>query len=491
MIRQLLAESLVLFLVGGILGALVAMWGITGMESLNFTNLPRGETVGLDKTVFAFTLACAGLTGLVFGLIPSLQASKPTAQEALQSGSSRTTSNRRQRTLRNALVVAEVALSLMLLTTAALLTRSFQRLESQSPGFDPTSVLTARFTLPEYAYNEDHKLLNFVGNLETELGSLPGVESVGISSLTPFGYGNSQGTYRIAGYTPPAGAAPLHGQLRTVTPGFFDALKIPLLNGRYFDARDQAESERVVLVDQVLVDRYFPNEDPIGQQIYRGSNEPTPDNVLTIVGVVNPVKFRGLDDQMRKETIYYPYAQRPITGLTLNIRTSLPPSALIYSVRQTVLGIDPDLPVYQFRTLEERIASSLQRQRTPMVLLSLFGGMALLLASLGVYGALAFSVGQRTQEMGIRMALGAAAGDVLKLVMRQGLWLVGTGALLGVAGYLAVGRLLESLLFEIGPVDPISFLGAFIILLSVAALACFLPARRATRIDPVVALRDD
>ena len=491
LIRQLLAESLTLFLIGGTLGALVAMWGIAGMAALGLTELPRGETIGLDKTVFAFTLACAGLTGLVFGLIPSLQASRPAAQEALQAGSARTTANRRQRMVRNTLVIIEVALSLMLLTTAALLTRSFQRLESQSPGFDPTSVLTARFSLPEYAYDEDQKLLNFVDQIERELAALPGVDSVGISSLTPFGYGNSQGTYRIVGYTPPEGSAPPHGQLRTVTPGFFDALKIPLTKGRYIDARDHAESERVVLVDQVLVDRYFPNEDPIGQQIYRGANEPTPENVLTIVGVVNPVKFSGLDDEIRKETIYYPYAQRPITGLTLNIRTVLPPSALIASVRQTVLDIDPDLPVYQFRTLQERIDSSLQRQRTPMVLIALFGGMALLLAALGVYGALAFSVGQRTQEMGIRMALGAATSDVLRLVMAQGLWLVAAGAGVGFLGYLAVGRLLQHLLFEIGPMDPVSFLGAFVVLLSVAALACFLPARRATRIDPVVALRDD
>lgn len=491
LIRQLLAESLVLFMVGGTLGALVAMWGIAGMEAMNFTDLPRGETIGLDKTVFGFTLACAGLTGMVFGLIPSLQASRPTAQEALQSGGARTTSNRRQRLLRNALVVTEVALSLMLLTTAALLTRSFQRLESQSPGFDPHSVLTARLSLPEYAYNDDQRLLNFVDQLESELGALPGVEAVGLSSLTPFGYGNSQGTYRIAGYEIPEGRAAPHAQLRTATPGFFEALKIPLVKGRYFNERDHGEAERVVLVDQVLVDRYFPDQDPIGQQIYRGSDEPTPENVLTIVGVVNAVKFSGLDDQVRKETIYYPYAQRPITGLTLNLRTTLPPSSLIWSVRQTVLGIDSDLPVYQFRTLEERIDSSLQRQRTPMVLLSLFGGMALLLAALGVYGALAFSVGQRTQEMGIRMALGAATTDVLRLIMKQGLWLVTGGALIGFLGYLAVGRLLESLLFEIGPVDPVSFLGAFIILLSVASLACYLPARRATRIDPVVALRNE
>ncbi|GAB5560941.1 MAG: ABC transporter permease [Synoicihabitans sp.] len=491
LIRQLLAESMTLFIVGGTLGAIVALWGISGMEALNFTDLPRGETVALDGTVFGFTLLCAGLTGLVFGLIPSLQASRPSAQEALQSGGTRTTGGRRQRAVRSALVVTEVALSLMLLTTAVLLTRSFQKLESQSPGFDPTSVLTARFSLPDYAYGEDHQLHTFANRLETELGSLPGVESVGLASMLPFAYGNSQGTYRIVGHEASEGAAPPHGMLRTATAGFFESLRIPVTRGRMFDERDHAESEQVVIVDQVLVDRYFPDEDPIGKQIYRGSDEPTPGNVRTIIGVVNSVKFSGLDDPVRKETIYYPFAQRPVTGLAISVRTSLPPSALIYSVRQTVLKIDPELPVYQFRTLEERISSSLQRQRTPMVLLMVFGLIALLLAALGVYGALAFSVGQRTQEMGIRMALGAAREDVMKLILGQGLRLVAIGSLIGLAGYLAVGRLLTHLLFEVRPIDPISFLAALAVLLVIAILACALPARRATRIDPAIALRDE
>ncbi len=491
LVRQLLAESLLLFLVGGILGLLVALWGLAGMDHWGITNLPRGETIALDGSVFGFTLICAGLTGVVFGLVPALQVSRPSANEALQSGSARTTASRRQRTLRNVLVVGEIALSLMLVTTAALLTRSFHHLESQETGFDSSSVLTARLTLPEYEYAEDQTRLNFAAELEAQLLALPGVESVGLSSMAPFGYGNSQGTYRIAGYEQPEGVAPPHGQLRTASPGYFETLRIPLMRGRYFDARDVGDTEQVVLVDQVLVDRYFPNEDPIGQQLYRGSTEPRPDNVRTIVGVVAPVKHSGLDDQVRKETIYYPYAQRPVTGITLSIRTAVPPSSLVESIRRTVLGIDPNLPVYRFRTLEERIHSSLQRQRTPMVLLSLFGGMALLLAALGVYGSLAFSVGQRTKEMGIRMALGAAAGDVLRLIMRQGVWLIGLGTTIGLAGYFATGRMLQHVLFEVQPLDPFSVGFAIVVISAVAATACFLPARRATKIDPVVALRDE
>ena len=211
LIRQLLSESFLLFIIGGTLGALIALWGISGMEALEFTDLARGETIELDLTVFGFTLGCAGLTGLIFGLIPALQASRPSAGDALQSGSSRTTGGRRLRTLRSALVIGEIALSLMLLTTAALLTRSFQKLQSQPTGFDSTSVLTARLTLPGYAYGENHQLLNFADRLEQDLLSIPGVETVGLSSIAPFGYYNSQGTYRIVGYTPPAGVSAPHG----------------------------------------------------------------------------------------------------------------------------------------------------------------------------------------------------------------------------------------------------------------------------------------
>jgi len=491
LIRQLLAESMLLFLVGGALGLVVAMWGLAGMERWGITELPRGETISLDGSVFAFTLVCAGFTGLVFGLVPALQVSRTAASEALQSGHARTTATRRQRVLRNALVVGEIALSLMLVATAVLLTRSFQQLASQATGFDATSVLTARINLPESEYADDQARRNFATELETQLRALPGVESVGLSSLAPFGYGNSQGSYRIAGYEQAADAATPHGQIRTVSTGHFETLRIPLLRGRYFDSRDAGEAEQVVIVDQVMVDRYFPNEDPIGRQIFRGDREPTPQNVRTIVGVVAPVKHSGLDDQLRKETIYYPYAQRPVTGITLSLRTALPPSALVDAVRRTVLAVDADLPVYQFRTLAERIHSSLQRQRTPMVLLSLFGGMALLLAALGVYGTLAFTVGQRTQEMGIRMALGAVAGDVLGLIMRQGLGLIITGTALGLVGYFAAGRLLQHLLFEIQATDPFSVGLAVMVIAAIAALACFLPARRATKIDPMVALREE
>jgi predicted permease len=491
LIRQLLSESLLLFTLGGTLGALIALWGISGMEALNFTDLPRGETIELDLTVFGFTLACAIGTGLIFGLIPALNASRPTANDALQSGGTRTTGGRRQQSLRNALVVGEIALSLMLLTTAVLLTRSFQKLADEPTGFDSTSVLTARLTMPEYAYGEDYQILNFADRVQQDIGSIPGVETVGISSIAPFGYSNSQGTYRIVGYTPQEGTSAPHGQLRAVTPSYFESLRIALQRGRNFNEFDHADTEQVVIIDQVLADRYFPGEDPIGRQIYRGSNEPTPDNVRTIVGVMTAIKQYGLDDPIRKETIYYPLSQRPVTGLTLTIRTAVPPASLIEAVRSTVLNIDSELPVYQLRTLSDRIDGTLQSRRTPMVLLGIFGGIALLLASLGVYGALAFSVGQRTQEMGIRMALGAAHTDELQLILRQGMWLVGIGATLGLMGYLTVSQLLQHLLYGMSPVDVVSFVGALLLLVGIAAIACYLPARRATRIDPMVALRDD
>ena len=368
LIRQLLSESFLLFIIGGTLGALIALWGISGMEALEFTDIPRGETIELELTVFGFTLGCAGLTGLIFGLIPARQSSRPSAGDALQSGSSRTTGGRRQRTLRSALVIGEIALSLMLLTTAALLTRSFQKLQSQPTGFDSTSVLTARLTLPGYAYGENHQLLNFADRFEQDLLSIQGVETVDLSSIAPFGYYNSQGTYRIVGYTPPAGVSAPHGQIRAVTSGFFETLKIPLLRGRNFNEFDHADGEQVVIVDQVLVDRYFPDQDPIGQKIYRGSDEPTPGNVRTVVGVMTPIKSLGLDDPIRKETIYYSYAQGPVNGITLTIRTQVAPASLIEAVRSTVLNIDPELPVYQIRTLSDRINSTLQSKRTPMVL---------------------------------------------------------------------------------------------------------------------------
>jgi putative ABC transport system permease protein len=488
-VRQMLVESFLLFSLGGAFGFLVAMWGLTGIDQIGVGNLPRGESISLDRTVFLFTFACAGLTGLAFGLIPALQASRTNAGDALKSAGTRTTSGKRQRTLRNVLVVSEIALSLMLLATAGLLVRSFQKLSAQPTGFNAESVLTARFNLPEYAYGEDQSRFNFTDNLLRETNALPGVQSAAFTSIIPFGYTNSQGSYNIEGYEPTEGQSTPHGMIRSISPGFFETMRVPLLQGRAFTAQDHPDAERVVIIDRVLADRYWPGESPIGKRIYRGEN--SPENMLKIVGVVASVKQRGLDDPIVKETIFYPYQQRPTTSLTLTLRTDVEPFSLIYALRQTVLKIDSELPIFDIETLAGRIDATLERQRTPMVLLGIFSGMALLLAALGVYGVLAFNVSQRTQEIGIRMALGAGTRNVLTMIIRQGGWLVASGLLIGLVGFMAISRLLQHLVYEIAPIDPVSIFGAGLILCLVALFACAIPARRAAKVNPMVALRNE
>lgn len=489
LIRQLLAETLVLFLLGGGLGYLVAMWGLSGMTALGLSELPRGQTVSLDLGTFVFTLACSSVTGLCFGLLPALQASRAQASDALKAAGTRVTAGRRQRLVRAVLVVSEVALSLMLLATTLLLTRSFHQLQQQSAGFDPESVITARINLPAHGYETDAARIAFSEAVLERIRSLPGVSHASLTSVLPFGQSNDQGTYHIAGREPPAGQPPPHGQIRSVASDYFPTLGVPLLQGRNFDAHDVADGAPVVIIDRVLADRYWPGESPIGQQIYRGANQT--EDLHTIVGVVAAVKQHGLEDPVSKETLYFPFAQRPVERFSFTVRTKVAPESMTKALREAVQSIDGSLPLYDVQTMTGRIATSLQNRRTPMVLLSLFSGMALLLAALGVYGVLAFSVGQRTQEIGIRIALGAAARDVLGLILRQGLRLIGIGVALGIAGYAAVSRSLSHLVFAVDPFDLRAVVGAALLLSGIGLFAALVPARRAARVDPMVALRND
>lgn len=489
LMRQLLVESLVLFLTGGGGGVLVALWGLSAFEAFGLSDLPRSQTIHIDLPVLLFTLGCAAITGLVFGLLPALQASRADAAEALKATGSRTTASRRHRLVRNTLVVTEIALSFMLLATAVLLTRSFHRLSQQSTGFDPESLMTARINLPEHGYDTDAARLAFEQNLLQRVRALPGVKSASLTSNIPFGYGNDQGTYHIEGRQPPPGQPPPHGQLRTVAPGYFQTMQIPLLRGRTFNGHDNADGEQVVIIDRVLADRYWPGQSPLGQHLYRDDNQPG--NLRTIIGVVATVKQHGLDDPTIKETLYFPFAQRPVGGFNLVVRTTVPPQTISPQLRQAVQAIDADLPVYDLQTMQARVTNSLLTRRTPMLLLGLFSGMALLLAVLGVYGVLAFNVGQRTQEIGIRMALGALARDVLRLVLRQGLHLITLGLALGLAGYMAASHLLRSLVFGVSTTDPAALMIAALVLATVAAAACLIPARRAARVDPMEALRSE
>ncbi|MFO1461877.1 MAG: ABC transporter permease, partial [Verrucomicrobiota bacterium] len=429
LVRQIGFESLLLFAAGGLLGWGVARWGLSAAEIFGLTGLPRAGSVTLDGRVLWFTVATAGLTALSFGLLPAWQGARADAAEALRDGGGRTSTGSSQLRLRQALVVVEVALAVALLATAGLLRRSFDRLQRQRPGFDAESVLTARLTLPEIRYPTDGQRLEFADRLVAGLSALPGVTRVGFTDSVPFGNNNSQGTYRILGYEPPAGQPAPHGLVRSVSEGYFESLRIPLLRGRGFMSSDTPDTEQVVVIDRVLADRYFPGRDPIGQKLTFGGDASSAQR--TIVGVVAPVKHKGLDDATPKETIYFPYRQRPVESFTLVLRTTHPPKDLIPAVRQALRSLDPEQPVYDVQTLEARIQSSTRNHQVPMRLLSLFGGMALLLASLGVYGILAFHVGQRTQEFGIRGALGASTGDIATLVLVQGMRLVLVGITLG------------------------------------------------------------
>jgi predicted permease len=488
MVRQLGVEGGILFVIGGILGWFVAVWGMSAADQFGLAELPRAEAVRLDASVFLFTLVTVGLTGLLFGLLPALHASRVDANEALHDAGTRASVGRSQARLRHGLVVAEMALAVMLLTTAGLLYHSFDRLQRQDPGFDHASTLTARLTLPPTKYESDESRTAFAHRVVAELKSLPGVAAVGLVDAVPFGYTNPSATYRIVGREQTDGAPPPHALDRSVSPGYFAAMGIPLLRGRAFTEQDDTEGTDVVVIDRILADRYFKEVDPIGQQITLGANG---GGVRTIVGVVAPVKHWGLDDPTIKETLYFPYDQRPVETFTLIARATIPADQLISAVRRSVLRIDPEQPLFDLQTLAERIEGTLVQRKVPLRLLGVFGGMALLLASLGVYGVLAFNVGQRQREFGIRTALGATTGDVLNLVLKQGLRLVALGIVLGLLGYVAVSRLLRSQVFEVSPLDPISLLVGPAALLVVATLACWLPARRAARVDPIVALRSE
>jgi len=487
MLRQLGVEGGVLFLVGGALGWFVALWGLSAADVFGLADLPRGGDVHLDGSVFVFTLASVAVTGLLFGMLPAAYASRVDANESLREAGMRASTGRSRARLRHGLVVAEMALAVMLLTTAGLLYHSFDRLQEQDPGFDDTSTLTARLTLPPAKYPTDELRTAFARRVVAELESVPGVSDVGLVDAVPFGYTNPSGTYGIVGYEPGNGAPPPHALVRSVSPGYFAAMGIPLLRGRAFTEQDDSGGVPVVVIDRVLAERYFRDADPIGRQITRGGAQ----QARTIVGVVAPVKHGGLDDPTTKETLYFPYDQRPVETFTLVARTTLAADQLMSTVRQAVLRIDPEQPLFDLQTLAGRIEGTLAQRRIPLRLLGVFGGMALLLAALGVYGVLAFNVGQRRREFGIRTALGATTGDVSTLVLGQGFRLVLLGTVAGLMGYVVLSRFLRSLVFDLSTLDPVSLVMGPSVLVAVATLACWLPARRAARVDPMIALRTE
>jgi putative ABC transport system permease protein len=486
-VRQLLTESLLLSALGGAAGLLLAMWGLDVLVAASPADLPRVGEVGLDRYVLAFTVCVTTLTGLVFGLAPALQASKADLNEALKDGSRGGGGDLGRSRLRSLLVVSEVALSLVLLVGAGLLFQSFRRLLDVAPGFDPENVLTADISVSDTKYPEKAARSAFYREALERIEALPGVEAAGVVDPLPLGGSFISYTFDIAGRPPfPPGDQPTSAR-RATSPDYFRAMGIPVRRGRAFGEQDKSNAPPVVIINETFARRFFRGEDPVGQRIIPGEGR-TP-VTREIVGVVGDVRHAGLDAETTPE-YYIPYEQASVDHLTVVARaTSGNPEGLAGALRGVIRSMDREQPVYNVRPMAQLLDDSLARRRFNTTLLVCFSALALLLASIGIYGVMSYSVAQRTREIGIRLALGARARDVLRLVLRQGLALALAGVGAGLLASYLLTRLMSSMLYGVSATDPLVFGAGVLMLLFIALLACLVPARRATQVDPMVALR--
>jgi len=486
-VRQLLTESLLLSLLGGLLGLLLTPLLLSVIVTLSATALPRVVSTGIDVGALLFTFAVAVGTGILFGLAPALEASRGVQYQILKEGGRTGTEGRTSHRLRRIFVAAEAALAVLLLAGSGLLLRSFVKLLQVDPGFRSENVLTLQVALPTAKYPKPEKAGAFFRELVDRVQQLPGVQTAGaVSSLPLSGTGNSGTTTVDSRAVAPQDASP-EADWRVVTPGFFQAMGISLISGRYFDARDNDTAAPAAIIDETMARTYWPNEDPIGKRIKRGGMESSAP-WMTIVGVVRHVRYRTLEARSRVQ-LYWPEAQRPTNFMGLAIRTAADPMSLAPAIQKTVLALDAEQPVDKVLTMQELMADSLARRRLTLTLLAAFAGGAILLAALGIYGVTAYMVTQRQQEIGLRMALGASRADVLGLVVGQGMSLMLAGLGAGLVLSLGLTWVLGSLLFSVRPYDPMSLAAAAGALALVALIACSLPAWRATRVDPLVALR--
>jgi len=484
--RQLLTESLLLSGAGAALGLALALWGAGWLAAGDPAGLAQSFEMGVDAGVVGFALALALGTGLLFGLAPALQAVRTGPNEALKEGA-RGSSGGSHR-LRSALVVAEVALSLVLLVGAGLLLKSFASLLRTSPGFNPQNVLTVSLNLPQVKYPEAAQSSQFYGRLMERVRAMPGVRAVAAVNNLPLGSTNSDTNFIIEG-RPPLAQDELQGAwFSPVTAGYFQAMNIPVLQGRALDERDHAQAPLAIVINEAMARRYWPGDSPIGKRIGTGRRSPTGPTWWEVVGVVGNVRAFTMESD-EPPTFYIAHAQRPARRMNLVVRTEGDPLALAPALRSAVWELDRDLAVPSIATLDAVVGRSLAQRRFILVLLAGFSGVALVMAAVGLYGVMAYIVTQRTNEIGIRMALGAQPGNVLALVLRQGMTLAGIGMALGVALALAVARSMESLVYDTSPRDPATFAAIAAALALAALAACYFPARRAARVDPLVALR--
>jgi predicted permease len=495
LMRQVLTESVLISLLGGGLGILIAVWGTQALLKLNLQGIPRAQEIGVDGQVLGFTLLVSVISGLLFGLIPAWQSSNPNLNEKLKESGKSASSNPRGNRLRSALVVIQVALAFVLLVGAGLLLKSFSQLQQVNVGFNREHLLTMQISLPPAAYPQGPDVLNFYREALRQFSSLPGVTAVAAISQVPLAGGGPQFTFSVEGRPLPTPAEAPIASYRTLTAGYFQTMGIPLLKGRFFTEADDQTALQVVIINQNLADKMWPGEDPVGKRLTVGVPLPGEQpEWATVAGVVGNVKHTSLAGETGMQ-MYHPVAQTPFLTMGLGrtmtflLRTGPATAGLIEPARKVVAQLNPTLPVSNVKTMDTIIYDSVAPFRFNTFLLGLFAATALLLTMVGVYGVMNYAVTQRTQEIGIRMALGAQPGQVRSLLLKQGLLLSGSGLVVGWAGCWGVTRLMSSLLFGVDATDPLTLLAVAAGLLGSTLLACYLPARKATRIDPLIALK--
>lgn len=488
--RQLISESVLLSILGGALGIGVALLGLKLLTVLGTDQVPRGTEISLDGSVLLFTLILAVGAGVLFGAIPLFRIFRLDLSSVFRQEGRTITGGKRTSLLRNTLVVFQVAVAFVLLIGATLLFTSFRQVLKVNPGFEPESILTGFISLPGSRYEDATSRRQFIDQLLAEVRVLPGVTDAAVITGLPFTGTNSSSAIMPEGYQPQPGESVLAPATVWAGPRYFRTMGIPLLEGRYFEETDTEGSEQVLIIDKWLANRYWPDSSPVGQRMFTGVPGMEAEESLfwRIIGVVGEVKQYDLTAEETVGAYYFTYRQTPRGFFSLAVKTGVEPTSLTSTIRQTVTDLDVELPLFGIETMEDLISDSLQSRRSPMLLLVIFAGVALFLAAVGVYGILAYSVNQRTRELGIMLALGSSAQRIFRNVVLQGLGMMGIGLVLGVGGTLYLVRFIRTLLFGISPVYPVAYVTVCGMLIIVAFLACYVPALRATRIDPVKTL---
>jgi putative ABC transport system permease protein len=486
LLKQVFTESVLLALIGGAAGVVLALWGIELLKTIGAQTVPRLREVNVDLVVLGVTAAICVGTGIMFGLAPGLVSARPELTEALKEGGRSSTGGARRNRLRNGLVIAEVALALVLLSGAGLLLKSFARLQNVNPGFNPRNALTFEISLPKVQYPNDPSIIRFNNEAQRRIASLPGVQSAGFSTILPLAGTNSDSSFAIEGQPSNDRNPSPDEENREVSPDYFRALEIPLIKGRFFTDADNADAPPVIIVNQAFAKKFWPNQEAVGKRIVMGGMSEHP-NWITIIGVVGDVRHFGLDVDPKPE-MYVPFTQDPYFTAIYVVRSNQDPASLLPGIRREIQAIDPAVPLANVRTFERVIADSVAPRRLSVVLLGVFAGVAVLLASVGIYGVMSFIVVQRTPEIGVRMALGAQRSDVLKLILVRSLKLISVGAAIGLIVALLSAGALRALLYNVSAFDTPTFVLVTILLAAVALAASYLPAMRATRADPMTAL---